>query len=63
MIKHGMNVLHLATEFLNRGQIPVVAFDAPLYSLAKFTQWMWPDMHGEEMFIVMFGDLHIEMAM
>ena len=25
MIKHGMNVLRLATEFLNPGQIPVVA--------------------------------------
>ena len=42
MIKHGMNVLCLATEFLNPGQIPVVAFDAPLYALAKFTQWKWP---------------------
>ena len=39
VIKHGMNVLRLATEFLNPGQIPVVAFDAPLYALAKFTQW------------------------
>ena len=27
---------------------------APLYALAKFTQWKWPDTHGEEKFIVMF---------
>ena len=63
MIKHGMNVLRLATEFLNPEHIPVVTFDAPLSALAKFTQWKWPDMHGEEKFIVMFGGLHIEMAM
>ena len=32
MIKHGMNMVHvqLATEFLNPGQVAVVAFDAPL---------------------------------
>lgn len=63
MIKHGMNVVRWATEFLNPGQIPVVAFDAPLYALAKFTQWNWPDTHGEEKFVAMFGGLHIEMAM
>ena len=46
MIKHGMNVLNWATEFLNPGQIPVMAFDAPLFA-AKFIQWKWPDTHGE----------------
>ena len=35
MIKHGMSVQRKATEFLNPGQIPVTAFDAPLYALAK----------------------------
>ena len=35
MIKHGMDVVRLATEFLNPGQIPVIAFDAPLYALAN----------------------------
>ena len=63
MIKHGMNVVRWSTEFLNPGQIPVIALDAPLYALAKFTQWKWPDTHGEEKFTVMFGGLHIEMAM
>ena len=63
MIKHGMNVLRWATDFLNPGQIPVIAFDAPLYALAKFTQWNWPDTHGEDKFIAIFGGLHIEMAM
>ena len=60
MVKHGMNVLRVAAEFLNP---PVVAFDAPLYAITKFTQWKWCDTHGEEKFIVIFSGLHIEMAM
>ena len=63
MIKHGITVLQCATEFLNPGQIPVMAFDAPLFALAKFVQWIWPETHGESKFIAMFGGLHIEMAM
>ena len=42
MVKHGMVVQRQATEFLNPGQIPVTAFDAPLYALAKQVQWKWP---------------------
>ena len=30
--------------------------------LAKLTQWNWPQTHGEEKYVVMFGGLHIEMA-
>ena len=63
MVKHGMTVLCWATEFLNPGQIPVMAFDAPLFVLVKLVQWKWPDTHGEEKFIAMFGDLHIDIAM
>ena len=62
MVKHGMNMVRWATDFLNPGQIPVVAFDAPLYAIAKFTQWKWTDTHGEGKFIAMFGGLHIEMV-
>ena len=39
MIKHGMTVQQKATQFLNPGQIPVTAFDAPLFALAKMVQW------------------------
>ena len=60
MIKQGMNVLHWTTDYLNPGQIPVMAFDAPGYTLA---QWKWPNVHGEDKFTVMFGGLHIEMTM
>ena len=53
MIKHGITVLQRATEFLNPGQIPVMAFDAPLFALAKFVQWKWPETY--ELFIVLHG--------
>ena len=62
MIKHGMDVLREATQFLNPGQIPVIALDAPLYALAKYVQWHWPQTHGEDKYVAMFGGLHIEMA-
>ena len=62
MIKHGMDVLRVATQFLNPGQIPVIALDTPLYALAKYIQWNWPQTHGEDKYVAMFGSLHIEMA-
>ena len=37
MMKHGMNMLRQATQFLNPDQTPIIALDAPLYALAKFT--------------------------
>ncbi len=39
-----------------------MAFDQPLFALAKYVQWSWPQTLGEESFVVMFGGLHIEMA-
>ena len=62
MVKHGMVVQRRATEFLNPGQIPVTAFDAPLYALAKQVQWKWPNIYGEDRYVIMLGGLHIEMA-
>ena len=62
MIKHGMDMLKKATQFLNPGQIPVISLDAPLFALAKLVQWNWPYTHSEKDFVVMFGGLHIEMA-
>ena len=62
MVKHGMDVLRQAIQFLNPGQIPVIALDAPLYALAKYIQWNWPQTHGEDKYIAMLDGLHIEMA-
>ena len=58
-----MDIQHEAKQFLNPGQIPVMAVDASLYTLAKFVQWDWPHTHGEDKSVVMFDGLHIEMAM
>ena len=38
MIKHWISMLQRVTEFLNLDHIPVMAFDAPLFALAKFVQ-------------------------
>ena len=39
MTKHGMNILKQITNYLNPGQTPVMAFDQPLFALAKYVQW------------------------
>ncbi len=63
MIKHGMNIQQQITDYLNPGQIPVTTFDQPLFALAKAVQWCWPESHGEKKHVVMFGGMHIEMAL
>ena len=63
MVKHGMDILKQITNYLNPGQFPVTAFDQPLYALAKYVQWCWPQTLGEQHYVVMFGGLHIEMAL
>ena len=58
-----MEMQRQATAHLNPGQIPVTAFYQPLFAIAKFFQWSWPWVHGESKHVVMFGGLHIEMAL
>jgi len=41
-------------EFVNSGQIPVMACDFPIFAKAKFMQWTWSEIHGEDKFVVMF---------
>lgn len=62
MILHAMNVIKSAVKHVNPVQVPVIAFDQPLYTLAKQIQWELPNTHGEDHFVVMFGGLHVEMA-
>ena len=35
-----------------------------IYALAKHFRWHWPNLYGQDVlkFVIMFGDLHIEMA-
>lgn len=61
-IKHCMDVIKNAVEHINAGQVPVIAFDQPLFAIAKQIQCKWPKKYGEDKFGVMFGGLHIEMA-
>lgn len=63
MIRHSMDIVKAAVHHLNPGQVPVLAADQPLFALAKEIQWTWPATHGEDHFVIMFGGLHIEMAM
>jgi hypothetical protein len=62
MIRHSMDVIKRAVDILNPGQVPVITVDQPLYTLAKQIQWSWPQTHGEDYFIILFGGFHIEKA-
>lgn len=62
MIKHSIDITIAVTEHLNPGQTPVLVADQPLYALAKEIQWTWTETYGEGKFVMMFGGLHVEMA-
>lgn len=47
MIRHVMDVVKEGVDVLNPGQSPVIAFDQPLYALAKQIQWNLPDVYME----------------
>ena len=51
------------TDFLSPGQIAVLVVDQPLYAIAKKIQWTFPENFGENIFVVLLGFLHIEMAL
>ena len=46
MAKYAMKIMQEVTEFLNPGQIPVIAGDCPIFSTCKYVQWKYPDTHG-----------------
>ena len=55
-------IVQATVHHLNPDQVPIVAADQPLCTLAKQIQLTWLSTHGENHFVVMFGSLHIEMA-
>ena len=57
-----MTVIRDAVEFLNPGQIPVLACDQLLFAIVKNIQWTYPNEFKEHKYVIMFGGLHIEMA-
>lgn len=62
MIKHSMDVIRAAVHHVNPAQIPVIAFDQPLFAMAKQIQWSFARTHGEARFVLMLGGLNIEMT-
>ena len=62
-IKHTLDVLGPAIDYLNPEQPMVVGFDQPLYAIAKRLQWYQPDQYGYQKLVIMLGALHIEIAM
>ena len=58
---NSIKVVKSAVQHVNPSQIPVVAFDQPLFAIAKQIQWTVAD-YGESSFVPMFGGLDIEMA-
>ena len=62
MIFHAMNVVKAVVSNLNPGQVPVLVADQPLFLIAKKIQWNYPQILGEELFVVFLGGMHIEMT-
>ena len=57
-----MNIVLVAINKLNPGQLPITILDQPLYALAKQVQRLFPDLYGGKKIEVFFGGLHTEMA-
>jgi hypothetical protein len=57
-----MNVILIITSSYNSGQPAVITCDQPVYALAKYIQWKFPTLYGEDEIVMMMGGLHIEMA-
>ncbi|KAI0232220.1 hypothetical protein LSAT2_017437, partial [Lamellibrachia satsuma] len=62
MIRHSLDTVKNAVGHMNPGQTPVVNFGQPLFALAKQIQWKWQESFDEDVLVVMFDGLHIEMA-
>ena len=62
MIKHAMSVINAAVKHLNPGQIPIIILDQPLYAIAKTVQWAFPEIHGEDKYVLLMRGLHVEKA-
>lgn len=56
-----MNIVMVAVNKLNPGQLPIITFDQLFCALAKEVYWLFLDLYGEKK-IVIFGGLCIEMA-
>ena len=58
-----MVVVQRTIQDINPSQVPVITADQTVYALLKQIQWKYPNMLGEDSFVIMMGGLHLEMAM
>lgn len=58
MVRHTKQILLL----IHLEQALVITADQPVYALGKKIPWMYFDLYGEEMLVMMIGELHVEMA-
>lgn len=57
-----MNVIINITNSTSPGQPVVMTADQPVYALAKYIQWKFPNLYGEDQVIMIMGGWNIEMA-
>ena len=62
MIKHGLDIIKVAVDEVNKEQAPVTGFDQPLYLIVKQVRWNWKKIFGNGQFVVMMDPLHTETA-
>jgi len=62
MMTHVMEVVLAAIKHLNPQQVPVLVVDQPLFALCKIIEHLRPESLGEDVFVLLMGGLHIEMA-
>ena len=63
MVKHGIDIIIGSINFLNPGQVSILACDCPIFAQAKLIQWRWPEYYSLDKLIIMFGGIHIEKAL
>ena len=54
-----MKLVQQTTDDLNGMHIPVLVVNKPLYDIAKKIQWTFHERFEEDVFMVLFGGLHV----
>ena len=60
LVKHGMDVIAKATEYVNHGKVPVLIVGQSLFAIVTKIPWSLPDVYGDSKYVVMMGGIHIE---
>ena len=60
MIRHSIDFVQSIVHLLNPRQLRIYTQDQQLFVIVKLIQWNWPDVYGEEKFVIFQCGLHIE---